>query len=110
MKKGKYTEEQIIDVLKRMEAGQKACELARELGVSEERQPSRRWGSLWLSIKFRPESTATKRFVTVLASDVHLLRPWSLAARGISSLARQRRKHPAFHREDSTGCLAAQNG
>lgn len=35
MKKGKYTEEQIIDVLKRMEAGQKARELARELGVSE---------------------------------------------------------------------------
>ena len=35
MKKGKYTEEQIVDVLKRMEAGQKARELARELGVSE---------------------------------------------------------------------------
>ena len=35
MKKGKYTEEQIIDVLKRMEAGQKARELARDLGVSE---------------------------------------------------------------------------
>jgi putative transposase len=35
MKKCKYTEEQIIDVLKRMEAGQKARELARELGVSE---------------------------------------------------------------------------
>jgi putative transposase len=35
MKKGKYTEEQIIEVLKRMEAGQKARELARELGVSE---------------------------------------------------------------------------
>jgi putative transposase len=35
MKKGKYSEEQIIDVLKRMEAGQKARELARELGVSE---------------------------------------------------------------------------
>jgi len=35
MKKGKYTEEQIIAVLKRMEAGQKARDLARELGVSE---------------------------------------------------------------------------
>jgi putative transposase len=35
MKKGKYTEEQIIEVLKRMEAGQKARDLARELGVSE---------------------------------------------------------------------------
>jgi putative transposase len=35
MKKGKYTEEQIIEILKRMEAGQKARELARELGVSE---------------------------------------------------------------------------
>lgn len=35
MKKGKYTEEQIIEVLKRMEAGQKARELAREPGVCE---------------------------------------------------------------------------
>jgi len=35
MKKSKYSEEQIIGVLKRMEAGQKARDLARELGVSE---------------------------------------------------------------------------
>jgi putative transposase len=35
MKKRRYNEEQIIGVLKRMEAGQKARELARELGVSE---------------------------------------------------------------------------
>jgi putative transposase len=35
MKKSKYTEEQIIGFLKRMEAGQKARDLARELGVSE---------------------------------------------------------------------------
>jgi len=35
MKKSRYTEEQIIGVLKRMEAGQKARELAREVGVSE---------------------------------------------------------------------------
>jgi len=35
MKKSRYTEEQIIGVLKRMEAGQKARDLARELGVSE---------------------------------------------------------------------------
>lgn len=35
MKKSKYTEEQIIGVLKRMEAGQKARDLARELGVSD---------------------------------------------------------------------------
>lgn len=35
MKKSKYSEEQIIAVLKRMEAGQKARDLARELGVSE---------------------------------------------------------------------------
>ena len=35
MKKGKYTEEQITELLKRMEAGQKARDLARELGVSE---------------------------------------------------------------------------
>ena len=35
MKKGKHTEEQIIGVLKRVEAGQKVKEVARELGVSE---------------------------------------------------------------------------
>jgi len=35
MKKTKYTEEQIIGVLKRMEAGRKVAELSRELGVSE---------------------------------------------------------------------------
>ena len=35
MKKSRYNEEQIIGVLKRMEAGQKARDLARELGVSE---------------------------------------------------------------------------
>lgn len=35
MKKSRYTEEQIIGTLKRMEVGQKPKELARELGVSE---------------------------------------------------------------------------
>jgi putative transposase len=35
MKKTRHTEEQIIGVLKQMEAGRKVAELARELGVSE---------------------------------------------------------------------------
>jgi hypothetical protein len=35
MKKSRYSEEQIIGVLKQMEAGRKVAELARELGVSE---------------------------------------------------------------------------
>jgi putative transposase len=35
MKRSRHTEEQIIGALKRMEAGQKPKELARELGVSE---------------------------------------------------------------------------
>lgn len=35
MKKGRFTEEQIIGVLKQHEAGRKVQELARELGVSE---------------------------------------------------------------------------
>jgi putative transposase len=35
MKKARYSEEQIIGVLKQMEAGRKVTELARELGVSE---------------------------------------------------------------------------
>jgi putative transposase len=35
MKKGKHTEEQIIGVLKQVEAGRTVKDLARELGVSE---------------------------------------------------------------------------
>lgn len=35
MKKARYSEEQIIAVLKQMEAGQAVKDLARELGVSE---------------------------------------------------------------------------
>jgi putative transposase len=35
MKKTRYSEEQIIGVLKQMEAGRKVSEMARELGVSE---------------------------------------------------------------------------
>jgi putative transposase len=35
MKKSRYTEEQVISAVKQMEAGRKAKELARELGVSE---------------------------------------------------------------------------
>jgi putative transposase len=35
MKSGRFSEEQIIGVLKRYEAGQKVADLAREVGVSE---------------------------------------------------------------------------
>lgn len=35
MKKGRFTEEQIIGVLKQHEAGRKVSDLAREIGVSE---------------------------------------------------------------------------
>jgi putative transposase len=35
MKKTRYSEEQIIGVLKQMEAGRKVTDLARELGLSE---------------------------------------------------------------------------
>ena len=35
MKKGRYTEEQIIGVLKQVEAGRTLKEVARELGMSE---------------------------------------------------------------------------
>ena len=35
MKKGRFSEEQIIGVLKQHEAGRKVPELAREIGVSE---------------------------------------------------------------------------
>ena len=35
MKKGRFTEEQIIGVLKQHEAGRKVSELAREIGVSD---------------------------------------------------------------------------
>jgi putative transposase len=36
MKKTRYSEEQIIGVLKQMEVGRKVTDLARELGVSED--------------------------------------------------------------------------
>ena len=35
MKKGRFSEEQIIGILKRHEAGQKVADLAREHGISE---------------------------------------------------------------------------
>ena len=35
MKTGRFTEEQIIGVLKQHEAGRKVAELSREIGVSE---------------------------------------------------------------------------
>jgi len=35
MKKGRFTEEQIIGVLRQHEAGRKVPDLAREIGVSE---------------------------------------------------------------------------
>ena len=35
MKKGRFTEEKIIGVLKQHEAGRKVADLAREIGVSE---------------------------------------------------------------------------
>lgn len=35
MKKSRYSEEQIIGVLKQLEAGQKVSEVAREIGVSD---------------------------------------------------------------------------
>ena len=35
MKKGRFTEEQIIGILKQHEAGRKVADLAREIGVSE---------------------------------------------------------------------------
>jgi putative transposase len=35
MKKSRYTEEQVIGAVKQMEAGRKAREVSRELGVSE---------------------------------------------------------------------------
>jgi hypothetical protein len=42
MKKTRYNEEQIIGVLKRMEAGQKERELARELGVTPSHEEEER--------------------------------------------------------------------
>jgi hypothetical protein len=41
VKKTRHSEEQIIGVLKQMEAGRKVAELARELGVSEARENGR---------------------------------------------------------------------
>jgi putative transposase len=35
MKSGRFSEDQIVGILKRQEAGQKVADLAREVGVSE---------------------------------------------------------------------------
>ena len=52
MKKGRFSEEQIIGILKQHEAGRKVADLAREHGLSEARStPGRASTAGWKSTK-----------------------------------------------------------
>ena len=76
MKTGRFSEEQIIGVLKQHEAGRKVAELAREIGVSE----AQRLRSL------EEENRRLKQLVADLSLDKEALKAivrkngWSLPA------------------------------
>jgi len=76
MKTGRFTEEQIIGILKQHEAGRKVPELAREIGVSE----AQRLKSL------EDENRRLKHLVADLSLDKEVLKAivrkngWSLPA------------------------------
>lgn len=67
MKKTRYTEEQIIGVLKQMEAGRKVSDLARELGASEA-TPVHLEEQVWRAGSERSTSAEGKRLVNSVAS------------------------------------------
>jgi len=93
MKKGRFTEEQIIGVLKQHEAGRKVTDLARELGVSEATIYSwkSKYGGLEVSEARRlkaleDENRRLKSLVADLSLDKEVLKAvitkngWSLPA------------------------------
>jgi hypothetical protein len=73
MKKGRYSEEQIIGVLKQMEAGRTVKDLARELGVSEATLYTwkSKYGGLDVNYLFTPR-LGTGVFVRYLGAQVDL--------------------------------------
>ena len=95
MKKMKYTEEQIIGVLKQMEAGRSVPDLSRELGVSDQTLYNwkAKYGGLEVNEARRlrdleEENRRLKHMVADLSLDKEALKAviqkngWSLQARG----------------------------
>ena len=91
MKKSRYTEEQVIGAVKQMEAGRKAREVSRELGVSEETLYAwkSKYGGMEVSEAKRlrdleQENSRLKKLVAELALDKDALQTvvrkngWSL--------------------------------
>lgn len=67
MRKGRYTEEQIIKVLREQESGSKISELCRKYGISE--QTFYRWRS-----KYGGMSVSEARRLKVLEEENHRLK------------------------------------
>jgi putative transposase len=95
MKKTRYTEEQIIGVLKQMEAGRKVAELARELGVSEatlytwkSKYGGKEVNEAWRLKELEEENRRLKQLVADLSLDREALKSvirkngWSLRVSG----------------------------
>jgi putative transposase len=93
MKKGRFSEEQIIGVLKQHEAGRKVSDLAREMGVSEARIYTwkSKYGGMEVSEAQRlkaldDENRRLKHLVADLSLDKEVLKAvirkngWSLPA------------------------------
>ncbi|MBI2820521.1 MAG: transposase [Acidobacteria bacterium] len=93
MPKRKMSVEQIIGVLKQMEAGRKVAELAREVGVSEATLYTwkAKYGGLEVSKteelrSLRDENTRLKKLVADLSLDKEMLKAL-IAKNGYSSRA-----------------------
>lgn len=95
MKRSRYTEEQFIGAVRQMEAGRKAKELARELGVSEAALYAwkSKYGGMGVSEVRRlrdlePENARLKKLVAELWLDKDVLHTvirkdgWSLESNG----------------------------
>ena len=95
MKKTRYTEEQIIGVLKQLDAGRKVAEVAREIGVSEATlyQWNSKYGGMDVNEARRlreleDENRRLKQLVADLSLDKDMLKSvirkngWSLEADG----------------------------
>jgi len=81
MKRKRYSEEQIVNILKRAEAGEKPKDLCRELGIHE--QTFYNWKSKYAGMdiqelrelrRLKEENTRLKRLVADQALDILMLK------------------------------------
>ena len=80
MKKSRYSPEQIIYALKQVEAGEKAVDICRKMGVSEATfyNWKKKYGGMGVSEvrelrQLREENTKLKQLVADLSLDKHML-------------------------------------